>query len=133
MSYANHNFHLKIETKVAKLPENLLPQIKEMTEYVSVVTRRNIFQPFEKKEEEEKAAATPLDIQHIVEKTKDLRLVGVSWLSTPDSASALIENTNSGITYFLRAGDQINKVTVKEIFADSVILTFEGEDLKLSL
>ncbi len=132
INYASRGFHLSVESKIAKLPENLLPQLKEISDYVSVVARRNIFQPFEKKQEEQ-VAATPVDIQHIMEKTKDLRLVGISWLSSSDSASALIENTNSGTTYFLRTGDQINKVTVKKIFADSVILTFEGEDLKLSL
>ena len=94
-----------------------------------MVARRNIFQPFEKKQEEQ-VAATPVDIQHIMEKPR-ICVCGFP-VEFIDSASALIENTNSGTTYF-KNRDQINKVTVQKIFADSVILTFEGEDLKLSL
>ena len=53
------------------------------------------------------------------EQTKDLKLVGISWLDSAESASAMIENTQSGVTYFLKSGEQINSVTVKQIFADS--------------
>ncbi len=133
MQYSKQNFSYSAAAKRAAVSDNLIPAFNDISEYLNVVSRRNIFQPLEKKEEEFVETTAPQDIRQIVEQTKDLKLVGVSWLNTRDSASALIENTNSGITYFLKQGDTINGTVVKEIYADSVILTLEGDNFKLNL
>jgi len=133
MNYAQQVFPSSGEKSLAGLSEDLIPTFKDISEYIEAVGRRNIFQPLEKKEEVVQEEVTPKDMRKIVEQAKELKLVGVSWLNTADSASALIENTGSGITYFLKRGETINGVAVKEIFADSVILSYEGDDIKLNL
>jgi hypothetical protein len=119
-----------------KVPaENLLPSFADIQRYISAVSLRNIFNPFEKKEVavasvEAKPAAVA---ERVLERTKALKLVGVSWLDTPETASAMVENTGSGVTYFLRAGEQVNGVTIEAIYADSVVFEFDGERMELKL
>ncbi len=132
MEFSQKEINLAVKTKISKVPDNLIPKTNGLPDYLMSITRRNIFLPFEKKEIEEAAVATE-PIRRIIERTKDLKLVGISWLDTPESASALIENTISGVTYFLRVGEKINNVTVKKIYADAVILRFEEEEIEFRL
>ncbi len=114
---------------------NLLPQFKALQDYVGTISFRNIFQPYEKKvveAETEEQQAVKL-FEQIDSKTKGLRLVGVSWFDTAESASAMVENTDSGVTYFLRAGEKVNGATVEAIYSDSIVLEFQGERLELKL
>jgi len=132
---------LSFEQDPSSMPEaikdvaSLLPTFKEFKEYIKVVDRRNIFQPYERKlvKNEETIAAEELGIRHVTEQTKDLKLVGISWLDTPESASALVENTISGVTYFLRRGEKINDVLIEDIFAESIIVSFQGEEMEMKL
>jgi len=115
--------------------QGILPLFGEVAEYVSSVSVRNIFQPYEEKVvvEKEVVPAEILGIQQVIDRTKDLKLVGISWLDTADSASAMVENTGSGVTYFLRPGDKINEVLVTSIYADSIVVEFQGEQLEIKL
>lgn len=130
---AGSNLNFSLPQQTVNLTENIIPQPAQIDEYLEIVSRRNIFQPFEKKIEDEKVVLAPKETRRVVEQTKDLKLVGISWLDSAESASALVENTQSGMTYFLRAGDQVNGVSIKQIFADSVIVSYEGEEIKLNL
>lgn len=130
---SSRNLNFSMPQQTVNLAENIIPQPAQIEEYLEIVSRRNIFQPFEKKEEDAVVVLAPKETRRVVERTKDLKLVGVSWLDTADSASALIENTQSGMTYFLRTGDKVNEVIVKQIFADSIIVSYEGEEIKLNL
>jgi hypothetical protein len=119
-----------------KVPaENLLPQFADIQRYISAVSLRNIFNPFEKKEVAAQAVESKpvAAAARVFERTKALKLVGVSWLDTPDSASAMVENSTNGVTYFLRVGEKLNDVTVKSIYADGIVLEFEGERMELKL
>lgn len=133
VKFSKQDIAVKSDNKSAPLPENFLPEFKDAGEYLTALTRRNIFQPYEKKIVEEEDLAKSEPIKKIIERTKELKLVGISWLDSEDSASALIENTTSGVTYFLRTGEKINSVTVKKIFADAVILTMDDEELEFRL
>ncbi|HSA30912.1 MAG TPA: hypothetical protein P5160_03830 [Candidatus Omnitrophota bacterium] len=115
--------------------QSIVPVFTEIAEYVAAVSARNIFQPFEEKKivKEEAVPAEILGIQKVIDRTKDLKLVGISWLDTADSASAMVENTGSGVTYFLRPGDKINEVLVTSIYADSIVVEFQGEQLEIKL
>jgi type II secretory pathway component PulC len=106
-----------------------------LAEYASVVSERNIFHPFEKKVIEEKAAAEEVVVpnQKIKSKMVDFKIVGISWLDTPQSATVMIEDTKTQITHFLRAGENLQGVQVKTIYADRVILSYEGETLAVNL
>jgi len=115
--------------------ESFLPSIRDLAEYISVVSYRNIFQPYERKvvKAQEEVPEEMRGYERIVEQTKDLKLVGISWLDTPESASAMIENTTTGITQFLRAGEKIKNITIKAIYADSVTLSYEGQEMEMRL
>jgi len=119
-------------------PENILPQFPDLQRYVQAVSPRNIFNPFEKKAVEPAAvtASVPAAVPsaaRLLEKAGALKLVGVSWLDSPDSASAMIENVTSGVTYFLRSGEMIDGMVVKSIYADSIVLEMDGERMELKL
>lgn len=126
------DFSAEAKVKTAETNENFLPQVKQISDYLSNIQRRNIFIPFEKKV----VVLTPeaaVEMQAISVVTKNLKLVGISWIDSADSAQALIEDTQNGTTYFLRAGEKINDVTVKAIFADRIIFSYQGEELVVKL
>lgn len=120
---------------VAFSAKKLLPVIPGLGRYVSAISFRNIFHPYEKPVEvvQEEASEDIRVPARLKEQTENLRLVGISWLDTPESASAMVENTESGITYFLRSGERVNGLTVKTIYAQSVVLEMGGEELELKL
>ena len=132
MEFSKQKIDFVTDNQITRLPDNFLPQVKEVSQYLVSITRRNIFQPFEEKPDE-KLSEVNVPVKKIVEKTSEFKLVGISWLDTPQSASALIENTTSGVTYFLRSGEKVNNVTVKEIYADAVILAYEDEEMEFRL
>jgi hypothetical protein len=109
------------------------PGFKALEDYLKVVALRNIFQPVEKIAEDEPGQDLSPEVRMISAKVEKLNLVGVSWLDTKESASVMIENTETGITYFLKKGESINDLVVKEIFAESVILNYGEEDVELNL
>lgn len=59
---------------------------------------------------------------------KGLTVVGINRGSIPD---AIIENSEEKRTFFVKAGDKINDLTVKEIKRDTVILSYEGSDVEI--
>jgi len=94
--------------------------------YLEMVQRRNVFNPIELAREilEEKVVIKK-DVSQIIKK---LILVGISWSNEP---VAMIEDEEKHRTYFLKKGDIIRDMEVKEILDDRVILFYEGHDLEL--
>ena len=139
MKNSQEKFKISLVEKVAKSAKIVLPSVKDLSEYLSLVQRRNIFQPYQPKVEETEesiAAATEAAKPKIIDEVKDFKLVGISWLNNAASATAMIEDTSSTVTYFLKQGDQLRSgsgIVVKEIFADRVILGHEGEKIDLKL
>lgn len=132
LNQVNKGFTITVESAPANT-DQFTPQFKDLQEYITTIARRNIFQPFEPKLAEKETGERVAAVTPINEQTKDLRLVGISWLDTPESASAMIENTQSGVTYFLRSGEKINNITVKEIYADSIVISFGNEEMEMRL
>ncbi len=115
-----------------------LPSVRDLNEYLARVSARNIFQPFQPKTRQaaETAADAPAGPDRKAEareKASTLRLVGISWQDDPGSLTALIEDVNTSVTHFLRKGDEINGVTIKDILRDRVILTYEGETITVKM
>ena len=94
--------------------------------YLEMVQRRNVFNPIELAREilEEKVVIKK-DVSQIIKK---FILVGISWSNEP---VAMIEDQEKHKTYFLKKGDIIRDMEVKEILDDRVILFYEGSDLEL--
>ena len=97
--------------------------------YLEKVQARNIFKMGEQKmpvvvetaPEEAPAAGLVGAFEH-------LKLVGISWSAKPD---AMIEDTNSYKTFFVRTGQMIGKIKVEAIYRDKVILSFDGMEHEL--
>lgn len=65
----------------------------------------------------------------IIEATKHLKLVGVSWSADPD---VMIEDTKSQKTLFLKKGQFIdNNLKVQGVYKEKVVLSYRGEEIDL--
>ncbi len=99
--------------------------IRQFLYYLEMVQRRNIFSPVVLKSAENIEAETKKVIDGLV---GNLGLVGISWGKEPE---AMVENKKTKKTYFLRAGDMINKLKVEDVLKDRVVLSFEGRQVEL--
>ncbi len=108
--------------------------VKDVTEYMSLVSYRNIFQPFERKVEVvDEAVEEVLPNQLIAEKLNQFKLVGISWLESPDSVTVMIEDHQTEVTHFLKTGEEFLGVKVEKIYADSVDFSYMGERMNVRL
>ena len=64
----------------------------------------------------------------IIGVTQHLRLAGISWSDDPD---AMIEDTRTKRTLFVKRGGMIGKIKVQAIFKDKVVLFYDGEEIEL--
>ena len=78
---------------------------------------------------ETKPTTAPEKVNRLAKLTEKLKLVGISWLDTIDSASVMIEDREKKTTYFLKVGDKIGDLIVKTIYADSIKLGYENEEI----
>ena len=113
----------------ARTGELLMPTIQKLSFYTAPLNRRNLFDPYEQKVKN--VVEVSDDNKTIANKTSHLRLVGVSWLDTIESASVMIEDTKQDLTYFLQANDKLGEVNIKTIYADSVELGYENEEIMI--
>jgi len=111
----------------AKAADSFFLTIEGLAHYLSGVKQRNLFKPFEKKVKS--VVSVTKKNRRIVQKTENFRLVGVSWLDTVDTASVMIEDTDKKITHFLQEGEKIGDIFIKTIYADSVELGYENEEI----
>jgi len=133
MQLSKKEFHFDEEVELATSNELVLPVIRDLAEYATTVSVRNIFHPYEEKIIEVKQEAVTEKNIVIKNKAQNLRLVGVSWFDSTETATAMIEDGKTSITHFLKVGDRIQDVTIKEIYADQVILSYEEETLAIGL
>jgi len=116
---------------VPGVAETALPTFQKVGDYVQVISQRNIFQPYEKKV----VAKTegPVENQQIRGKFEALRLVGISWLDSPDTATVMVEDQKTSITHFLREGESLQGVSVERIYADRVKFRMGEETVSVGL
>jgi hypothetical protein len=104
-----------------------LPSQKDASYYLDKVNSRNIFRPYEAS-----APKSSGDV-NLAKRLAKYKLVGVAWLDLPETASIMIEDTSNKTTYFLRAGEQLEGVTVKTIYTDRVVFSYEHEETTIKL
>lgn len=103
--------------------------LKKSSYYLEKARKRDIFAMTKDMPKIEKGPGNkPLVIKDVVKKTEGFKLVGISWSDEPD---AMIEDSKSKKTFFVRIGDLINDVKVESISRDKVILSYEGEEVEL--
>lgn len=112
---------------------SLVLSVKQLPDYLKLIQKRNIFKPYDKANDDSQKMVSLNEGKAIVTLTEGFKLVGISWLDSPETASAMIEDTKTTTTYFLRTGEDINGVTIKKIYADRVILSYQGEELSIRL
>lgn len=107
------------------------PPAKSLAYFLDTINTRNIFKPYEEKVEQG-TSKTPVKptLARIMDKYK---LVGIAWLDLPETASVMIENKETGLTQFLREGEKLDDVTVKAIFTDRVVFSYENEEITIKL
>ncbi len=119
-------FEMKDASKAAAFSESA--RLKTVSYYIEKVLTRNIFKMGLRKieEEEEVIIERPTDVLGDV--ASHLRLVGISWSDNPD---AMIEDTNTMRTFFVKRGHMIGDLKVHAIFKDKVILMYKGTEIEL--
>ena len=131
--YLTKGIHFNVDQNVinsTRKNDIVMPAAPRLSSYLVGITRRNFFQPFEQ-EEGKTAVGAPGKNAQITQKAAHLRLVGVSWLDTIDSASVMVEDSEKNMTYFLKKGERIGDIFVKTIYADSAVLGYDNEEMTI--
>ena len=113
---------------VQKQEEVRLPRVRDARFYIDSFGNRNIFKPYDISLG--KAAAGQPNLSKRLSKYK---LVGVAWFDAPNSVSIMIEDSTSKTTYFLKTGEKLEGVTVKTIYTDRVVFSYENEETTIKL
>ncbi len=113
---------------VQKQEEVRLPQVKDVKFYIDSFGNRNIFKPYDISLG--KAAASQPNLGKRLSKYK---LVGVAWFDAPNSVSIMVEDSTTKTTYFLKTGEKLEGVTVKTIYTDRVVFSYENEETTIKL
>lgn len=121
-----------VENVLPGEPLNLfVPQVKSIAYYLDKMSSRDLFKPYEKKEDG--ASATPSVKAALEKRMSKYKIVGVAWLDVPESASVMIEDKSNSTTRFLKEGDKIDDVTVKTIFTNKVVFSYANEEIVIKL
>jgi type II secretory pathway component PulC len=118
----------KLHGRVAEtLPVQEHPNLNPlpMEEILASIADRSLFQPGAvepEPKESSSAAASPSGV------LENLKLVGIAWGAISE---AMIREVKEGRTFFLKEGEQIMGVVVKEILKDRVIVEHEGQTKEL--
>ncbi len=118
----------QVKTNPAKEQINNLKEKNDVKYYINSFGNRNIFKPYDISLG--KAAAGQPDLAKRLTKYK---LVGVAWLDLPESASIMVEDSQTKTTYFLKTGEKLEGVTVKTIYTDRVVFSYENEETTIKL
>jgi len=123
--------HFGLETKgdikIAGIPE-VPVSTKTASYFLEKVRQRDIFSMGAQDESEAADAKSKGPTLGIIEATKHLRLVGISWSADPD---AMIEDTTAVRTFFIKRGQMIGDVKVEAIFKDKIVLRYNKEEIEL--
>lgn len=90
-------FRVKMEKAEAQSAQEIVSALKAPSYYLEKSRERDIFTIGMKKQAAEGGALSGGPSQAIIEATKDLKLVGVSWSNDPD---VMIEDTKTQRTFF---------------------------------
>lgn len=113
-----------VEMPPFKIEEKMRPE----SEYLSPIRERDPFTGTSGVPEAVQEVQGPSAQETLQSMAQGLTVVGVNRGAVRD---AIIEDTAQKRTFFVKNGDKIKEMTVKEIKHDTVVLTYEGEDLEI--
>lgn len=96
-------------------------KIPPVEQYLTSLTGRSLFQPTTM---EAAPKEPPPGAEDIAGTLNNLKLVGIAWGATPE---AMIREVQQGRTFFLKEGEKIKGVSVKQILKDRVVLEYNGQ------
>jgi type II secretory pathway component PulC len=99
--------------------------LQEYAYYLDIILSRNIFNPI-KQPLQDTDSVTGAGAA-----AGNLKMVGISWSEDRLKRYAMIEDTQSKITYYMQEGDIILGFIVKEIKETQIILTYKGSEVRL--
>ncbi len=122
--------------------QQALASLNPLADYLKEFETRDLFRPVippkpkekeakapePKKKQPAKKPPQPTSIEILEKKAKTLKLVGISWGKSP---VAMIEDTTSRETSFLKAGQFINEIQVKVIMKDRAVLSLGDAEYDL--
>lgn len=95
-----------------------------ISDYLAQIAKRDIFHFIPLRREEKLPEAK----QVLEDLLKNLKLVGIIWSKNPQ---AMIEDKSGNRTLLLNEGDMIDKMKVKQILRDKVIISYEDQEMEL--
>ncbi|MBI2981972.1 MAG: hypothetical protein HYY44_06760 [Deltaproteobacteria bacterium] len=108
-------------------PATVAPQ-RPVDEYLNTINLRDLFQPALVSAAGLAAGTPVLAKSSIEEALGNLELVGIAWGAYPE---AMLKDKKGGRTHFVKEGDTLGKVKVKEIQQDRVVVEFGGQTKEL--
>lgn len=130
MAYNPADLNLSNSTSGARnsqLTEGNVKTIQRVSYYLAGISSRNIFEPYSPKAVA--AVETTPQQDKVADRIRDLKLVGISWMDQVNTASVMIEDSAKEVTYFLQKDGRIDDIVVKTIYAESVELGYENEEI----
>jgi len=119
----------KVDEKTHEFKFQEVSALKKPSYYLEKARKRDIFAMTKEMPRIERGPEKTVPaIKEVAKKTEGFKLVGISWSDEPD---AMIEDSKSKKTFFVKIGDLINDVKVESISKDKVILSYEGEEVEL--
>ncbi len=122
---------LELNAPLAKNEENFPEPLgfkKAITYYLDQIRERDIFTMGLKRISQETPDINTAPSARSLQVASSLRLVGISWSNDPD---AMIEDTKTLKTFFVKRGEMAGDARVQAIFRDKVILTLNNEEFEL--
>jgi len=110
--------------KVQAVKGKDIETLKPLNFYADEVRKRNIFSAVSSEPAGGRAEFVASGLQEV---TKNLSLVGIYMGMYPE---AMIEDKTEKKTYFLKQGNEIKGVKLKEILPDRIILEYKGEEME---
>jgi hypothetical protein len=96
--------------------------------YLNSFANRNIFKPYDIS-----LGKVTVAQPNLAKRLSKYKLVGVAWFDLPESASIMIEDVQAKITFILKTGEKLEDVTIKTIYTDRVVLSYENEETTIKL
>lgn len=112
-----------VDALAVSIPKITASSLESVESFQKKMEVRNLFLTPKKSEETPKAAG-------IEEKLQDLSLIGVVTSGEPE---AIVKDHRSDQTYFVRGGQKIRDIEVKEVKSGSVILRVDNEEREIFL
>ena len=128
MQLINTKVDLEGDVKTSRSVTDIaLPTDSDVKIYTDKINTRNIFRPYEA------PTAKAVVKYNLAKRLSKFKLVGVAWLDLPETASIMIEDTSNKTTFFLKQDEQLEGVTVKTIYTDRAVFSYENEETTIKL